>query len=144
MPAGPSQQDAKRAGSLTFEMEIVDPMPVLAKLQDIRQESDASLVNLVDTCAQCFQRMRDLQVELQSKLILTNTPPEIWREQWDAAQQEMLNLHQLLFHPENDDPEPAAEADSPEARFPLGLHDPRVYAMGRMPAEALAPVLHRR
>lgn len=80
MPAGPSQQDAKRAGSLTFEMEIVDPLPVLAKLQDIRQESDASLVNLVDTCAQCFQRMRDLQVELQSKLILTNTPPEVRME----------------------------------------------------------------
>ncbi|CAD7955406.1 unnamed protein product [Amoebophrya sp. A120] len=97
----PPVKEKPRLGSLTFEMEIVDPIPILEKLQHIRKDSDDAFVTLVDTCARCFEKMRNLQVELQSKLILTNVPPEVWREQWDETQLEMLNLHGLLFHKEN-------------------------------------------
>ena len=77
MASGGPTTPSGKAGSLSFDMDVVDPIPVLEKLQIIRNENNDSFMNTIDICAESFETMKDLQVELQTKLILTNTPPEV-------------------------------------------------------------------
>lgn len=58
------------------------------------------MTNTIDTVFLCFEQMRDLQIELQAKLILTNQPPDVWREEWSESELETLTLHPVLFDPE--------------------------------------------
>lgn len=88
-------------GTLSTDLEIVEPVQILENLKEHHLKQDENLTFMIDLAQKSFEKMRDLQIDLQAKLVLTNHPPSLWREEWNEEQLEVLRLHDLFFHPEN-------------------------------------------